>query len=422
MPRNPLATAAQRDVESQALRLFGSDAVQQSLARARALFLADARAGTPAGRATLEQNLSEWAFSAAICAASMDPANPRICWTLNLPHRWFGLDLPGSRHGVDNPDNLYRVIAIDAQSRYQVRGRVPPHAAPDVSFTVFSAYPGNGEDSHSLGVLTLADLEVEEQGRFVLDVDSLAGEGRRNHLPVKPGAKLIFVRDSLHDWAVESPITLEVQRLCGPPAGSAESADEQRLSRLAAQIVERAVPYWIHSMPKWFGQLPHNVLPPAAASNFAYARQATVGAQFRIAEDQALVITADPMGAAYFGFQVADPWGSSPDYARHSASLNAAQALPNSDGTISFVVAMQDPMVHNWVDTAGLEEGTLLIRWQALPPGGIDPQRSIRQVALVRLTDLAAALPPETNGISAEDRRHQRAARQAAHARRLVEA
>jgi hypothetical protein len=122
LPFNPLATAAQREVEAQALGLFASPPVQQAIDRSRALFMADPRAATPAGRATIEQNLNEWAFSASTCAASMQPARPCVCWTLNLPHRWFGLDVPGSRHGVDNPDNLYRVIAVDARSHYELRG------------------------------------------------------------------------------------------------------------------------------------------------------------------------------------------------------------------------------------------------------------------------------------------------------------
>jgi hypothetical protein len=419
LPFNPLATAAQREVEAQALGLFASPPVQQAIERSRALFMADPRAATPAGRATIEQNLNEWAFSASTCAASMQPARPCVCWTLNLPHRWFGLDVPGSRHGVDNPDNLYRVIAVDARSHYELRGRVPAHPGPDVSFTVFSAYPGNGADSHSLGVLTLADLDLDAEGRFMLEVDPVAPEGRRNHLQVKEGAELLFVRDSLHDWGRESPIALEVRRLSGPPA---TALDDDALARRAAEIVDRAVPYWIRSMPKWFAQRPHNVVPPAAASNFAYAKQATSGAQFRIAEDEALVVTADPMGAAYFGFQIADPWGSAPDYANHTASLNAAQARANDDSTVTFVVALRDPQVHNWVDTVGLEEGTLLIRWQALPAGGIDPRRSIRQVALVKLSDVAEVLPKGAHRVSADDRRHQLAARKAAYARRLVEA
>jgi hypothetical protein len=130
---SPLATAAQREIEAQALRLFESAAMQGAIDRLRPLFVADPRSQTASGRTTLEQNLREIAFSAATCAASMDPARPRIVWTINLPHRWFGLDVPGSRYGVDNPDNIYRVAAIDEVSTYELQGRVPPEPAPDVS-------------------------------------------------------------------------------------------------------------------------------------------------------------------------------------------------------------------------------------------------------------------------------------------------
>lgn len=413
---NPLATAAQREIEAQALRLFESDAVRQAMARLRPLFLADPRAATAAGRATLEQNLREIVFSATTCAVSMDPARPRVFWTINLPHRWFGLDVPGSRHGVDNPDNIYRVIALDDVSSYELRGRVLPDPGPDVSFTVFSAYPGNGEDSHSLGVLTLADIDIDADGRFTLSVDPGPTDGRRNHLQLNPGAKLLFVRDSMHDWSRESPIELEVTRLSGPPAAP---LDEMELARRAVAIAERAVPYWIASMPKWFGQRPHNVVPQAGATNFAYAKQANVGAQFRIADDEALVVTVDPMGAAYLGFQIADPWGASPDYVEHSASLNAAQAEANADGTITFVLAPADPQVPNWIDTVGLEEGTLMIRWQALAPGGIVPERSVRSVVLSKQIELARVLPAATRRVTPVERRAQIAARRAAYERRL---
>ena len=418
MPANPLATPAQREIEAQAQRLFESDAVQRTIARLHPRFLADPRAHTTAGRATLEQNLREIVFSAATCAASMDPANPRVCWTLNLPHRWFGRDVPGSRHGVDNPDNIYRVIAIDDTSHYELRGRVLPAAGPDVSFTVFSAYPGNGEDSHSLGVLTLAEIELDADGRFTLSIDPGPADGRRKHLQVKPGAKLLFVRDSMHDWAAESPVELAVMRLSGPVP---TPADDAELVQRAVQIAERAVPYWITSMPKWFGQRPHNVIPLAGATNFAYAKQANVGAQWRLADDEALVVTVDPMGAAYLGFQIADPWGAAPDYIAHTASLNAAQAEADADGTITFVVAPRDPQVHNWIDTVGLNEGTLLIRWQGVAPGKGVPERSMRHAGVVRRADIDALLPKHTRRLTEAERAAQIAARAAGYARRLRE-
>src|SRR3546814_17752969 len=63
----------------------------------------------------------------------------------------------------------------------------------------------------------------------------------------------------------------------------------------------------------------------------------------------------------------------------------------SSDVCSSDLIALQDPGVANWIDTAGLHEGWFQIRWQTVPPGG-DP--TPEPVRLVKLNELMAALPP----------------------------
>ena len=321
---NPLATDDQREIEALALELFETAPVRDAITRQRgvmqaSLTVSSAAAGavtsvaaSAAGRATLEQNLHEWAFSACFKVAAMQPARPRVACTINLPHRWFGHAVPGTRHGVDNPDNIYRVIAVAPGARYAIHGQVLGRPGADVSFTVFSAYPGDGADSHSLGVITLDEIERDGEGRFTLTLDDPPAAGRRNHLSLHADARLVFVRYSLLDWANETPLALAVELLSPPP-----SADAPVDAQAAARAVERVVPYWTASMPKWFGRHPMNVVPLATQSNFAYAKQANVGAQWQLAPDQALCFTLDAQGAAYLGVQLADPWGASPDYAAH---------------------------------------------------------------------------------------------------------
>jgi hypothetical protein len=134
------------------------------------------------------------------------------------------------------------------------------------------------------------------------------------------------------------------------------------------------------------------------------------------------VITVERMGAAYLGCQIADPWGAAPDYVEHSASLNAAQAQPNADGSYSFVIAQRDPQLHNWIDTAGLDEGTLLIRWQGIAPGARVPERSVRHAGVVKHAELASVLDEGTRSLAPGERRRQIEARRAAYARRLADA
>jgi hypothetical protein len=77
-------------------------------------------------------------------------------------------------------------------------------------------------------------------------------------------------------------------------------------------------------------------------------------------------------------------------------SLNSAQVTPATDGMISYVVAGVDPGIANWIDTAGLEEGWVLLRWQGVPDGA-DPARFIRDVRVIDLVaidrDLDARVP-----------------------------
>ena len=55
------------------------------------------------------------------------------------------------------------------------------------------------------------------------------------------------------------------------------------------------------------------------------------------------------------------------------------------------MLAASDPGLCNWIDTVGLHQGWMLLRWQGVP-AGLDPGTLIRSVETVRLADLDAAL------------------------------
>ncbi|HWU79739.1 MAG TPA: hypothetical protein VN158_06700, partial [Caulobacter sp.] len=367
--RSVLNGPDQLAIEAEAVRLFTHPTVQAAVQAQRAAFEAHPLARTLAGRANLPLNLEEMAFSAVVSVVAMDVGRSTPFWTLNLPHERDGLRIPGTRHGVDNPDNVYRVIAVDDVSRFRVDGQVNDRQGADVSFTLFDAYPGSGVDSQSQGVLVLDQLDTDADGRFSFTVGPDAAGDRANHLQTRPGAaRLIFVRDSLQDWAVETPVSLTVTRTAGPEVAA---RTEDQLVAEAVEAVGASIDYWLRLMLQWFAA-PFNDIAKGRAKNFSYTQQATSEARFRLASDEALVVTIDPCGARYLGVQLADPWGASIDYGAHTSSLNQHQAHRSADGTITYVVSLSDPGVHNWLDPAGLEQGTMLHRWQGLPDGGFD--------------------------------------------------
>src|SRR3546814_889972 len=93
----------------------------------------------------------------------------------------------------------------------------------------------------------------------------------------------------------------------------------------------------------------------------------------------------------YTPFPYTTLFRSRPETVLRISSLNKTQAKPNPDGSYTYVIALQDPGVANWIDTAGLHEGWFQIRWQNVPAGG-DP--TAEPVRLVKLNELMAALPP----------------------------
>lgn len=105
------------------------------------------------------------------------------------------------------------------------------------------------------------------------------------------------------------------------------------------------------------------------------------------------------------------------DPVRRQTSLNNKQAVADADGRYTFVVAAQDPGVHNWLDTEGRREGTVMVRWQDLPAQvvGGGPQVSAR---VVSLADLQAVLPAGTRWTGAAERARLLAQREAGYQRR----
>jgi hypothetical protein len=148
--------------------------------------------------------------------------------------------------------------------------------------------------------------------------------------------------------------------------------------------------------------------------------QTTSFARIVLADDEALVITLEPAGAAFHDVQLNDYWFNSVgDYYGRTATFNNAQTKLSADGTATYVVSLADPGVHNWLDPNGLRETLFVARWQRLPrtAGGRAPSISAR---LVKRSELEKALPPDVPRANASQRRAQIEERLATYRLRLA--
>ena len=416
-----LATLYQLGFEREVLRVVNSAPMQAEIARVEALYAADAQGATAAGKATLKRAAYSIAMAAAQYAVGEDTDRPGAAWTVNAPHDWHGLNVPRSGYGIDNPDNVYRNIMVDAAARYEIRGQVTLPGPAELHFEMRDAIPGTtdmaAEGGRQLSTLRSDQIVTDSDGRFVITVDNAPANGRANHLQTpETGHYLVIVRDLFTDWAAQRPVALEVQRVGGPAVHPKCSGDA--VVARAVELLSKIAPYWVNYDNRFvYSRVANTLSPPRVRPG---GRGMSGSGHFTLKPDEAWVITLDALGAVSLGVQLSDPWGVAYEYASRTSSLNGVQAKANADGTYTFVVSQRDPGVYNWLDPEGQPAGMLAIRWQSLPQGA-KPESAIRGDAVVALKDLRASLPRETVFVSATERKAQQAARQVSYNRRVTE-
>lgn len=417
---NPIATPEQLQVESDAIRIFGMPQVRAAVDKMAAFYATQANAQHPEQAARIRAAAESGVFHVTVIAVNEDPANPKILATELPAHRWMGIDVPDARHAIDNPDNIYRIMPVDARSSYRLEGRFPPRHAADFNLTVLTEYFGEKGANATVGYLDENTLEISEEGRFEITFDNSPAEGRVNHVTLAPDARFVFFRESLKDWVSQSAATMQVARLTGPLCGNPKSDDE--LAGRAAELALAANKYFFERI--MVGQCqrsaPNEVPPPFASGQFGgLVTQVGRLMQYALEDDEALILSADKMGAGYFAAQLTDLWTVSYDYGAHLSCLNDFEIAPDEDGRLTLVISPRDPGVHNWLDGGGQHSGAISLRWQRLPLGNQPESESVRG-QVVKLADLRDTLPRGTRFIEPHEREKQRKLRAAGFARRFA--
>lgn len=225
---------------------------------------------------------------------------------------------------------------------------------------------------------------------------------------MRPGADHLMIRDALGDWVAEKPNHLEVRRLDPPSRGALE---EDELARRAVRSALDMVYYTFYTTQSGSGQAPNDIRPPQSSAAFGgMPTQWGCKGNLDLAEDEAMVVTANTAGALFRNVVLCDRFMMSIEYWKRTSSLNMDQMTPDEDGRFTYIVSHHDPGVANWLDTGGLRQTIFGQRWQSIPRGyqGEPPRMMTR---IVRLDDLDAALPPGVARIDAAGRAAQIAGR-----------
>lgn len=401
-----LLTPDQEKAENLALELRNDPIIKTAREASIKRYEASRMGLSADGKATIPGAVDEMVYG-ILLSVTDDPANPKLIWFCNLPYTIGKRSLPGSCYAGDNPDRIYRSIAVNTAYRYEIRGRCNKDK-PALYLNIEAIMKGGIWALPSLAFISSKDVDFANDGSFVISVDATPTNGRRNHLQMPPGTDLLFIRDSIPDWKNQLPNEYTVKRVDGGPTPTRSRED---IIMHAAEEIDRSVTMSLDFC--------NGVWLRPANQLDVYVRPLAWGVvavnRFSLKDDDAMVITLDPLDSVHLNIQAMDNYLRSTPYSNRTTNLNLTQVKPNADGTITFVLSLKDPGIYNWVDTGGLHDGVIGVRWDLSKPAGPDVAgKAMREVRMLKLSQLAATLPVEVVRVSPAERQQQQAERQAA--------
>ncbi len=417
---NPIATVDQRDMEVMTLQMLQLPEIRaaKALAAQRFKILIGPDIPEEALR-NFDEVMEEWAVHYLQLAINGDSNYPKVLHsTFGPPHEWFGMKVPGCRGpGTgENVDNNCVFIPVDGRSHFELHGKRgnPPTGDCPIHLTT------NLGASQNVDFIGVRETKFNPDGSYVITISPEPANGRPNHLQTTLDTRYVFIRDGRMDWR-QQPSALRIHRIT-PPTAPPLSHD---------QIVALGARYIIDDVgpsASWRQLVAHQeintVVTAQPSTTFGGQFSQRLGrAHLRLDDDEAFVMTMSPGGAAYHIVVVNNFWLMSLDYWNNTSTLNNTQSVPNADGSYTYVISNRDPGVHNWIDTTGLHETLIVVRWQLLPknPDGSYGGTPWTRGRKIKLDDLEAELPEGMKRITAEGRKQQLAERLAAFKQRYID-
>lgn len=319
---------------------------------------------------------------------------------------------PRIREGGDNPDQRYLFARIQGGATYRVWGTLG--GARRLEFQIYAGDPYVQGGGRSVSFLTFENIRFGKDGSFelFLSPEKMAG---KNWMENAADSTKLMVRQVYSDWHKETGGEVHIDRVGYEGRLRPVTTPLQMAEKLekAARDLEMIVGVWPAFVRARYQNalVPNTMLEPSDPGAVGgVAGRWMSGGFFDLKADEALIVTTYPTDANYQGIQLTDPWFSSLEYANRQSSLTTDQAYLSPDGAYRFVLAGSDPGIQNWLDTTGLAQGTILLRFDGSSYKSF-PREKFPKAEKVKLSELKAHLPADTPSYSAAQRAAELAAR-----------
>jgi hypothetical protein len=285
-----------------------------------------------------------------------EPTRP-VWVEVNTPHR------RDRRWGGDNTDAYYFLCPVDPSRRYRISG----NRGDSVYFSL-TAYNEPSPGSWSDKIVFLAndtELDIDADGNFSLEVGPL------------PEVAVLMTRDYQADAATGRPVSWQIEALDEPDPilhGDAVTALALRSSAAWLRTMFAIVPLAVgvrsedaHTLGHEISQLANEFGDPYQVpdANFGWsARDACYSfGSFALEDDEALVIRHRPPDCRFWNLVVWNQFMATHNATDGRSSVNKYAARPDSDGTVTIVVARQQLEHPNALTTMDYPRGNLAFRW-----------------------------------------------------------
>jgi len=348
----------------------------------------------------LTQNLGQ-AFPLAL--ETKDPAYPMIHYFTH----------PTMKLGGDVSDFTYRQAWISGDYTYRITGKrgtarwfnltvqgPKPDKIPGTDWPPLHEPFGDIPECNILG----HQIETDADGNFELFI---GGEERpSNWLPTTPGSRKLFIREAFDAWG-EMPTTLTIERVGMDAPRPMPSADRMiEAMDWAGDFVTGVMRDWPeHSWMTSGGVCDPNQLntfPGASANTADDAKRGRMAAHmiWQLQPDEALIVEMDNHDGFWI-FGMGNVFVGSMDFLYRTTSYTPARTVVDSDNVVRFVIAHDDPGVHNWLDSQGFSDGNLTYR------NLMSQNPATFRTKLVKRADVLEQLPESTAMVTPEERAAQ---------------